>query len=436
MIRYESSRCLRAIEGERTRVKDVALEPSSDTPANPPAVAPLTGIRGTLAVGVMLSDAALLALVFTALPPALPAIAAHFGGGDSGALTAQMVMTMPSIGLMLGGFLSGWFVDRLGARTTLIGALIAVAVTGSAGMYVDGAPVLLASRLALGFAAVTVGTATGYLIGVFVDPAKRLRVLGYRNAFGSFFGLIGAYSAGPVTEFVGWRSSFAIYLIVALLVLVVALAVIPSTPPQSMKGTAREPKGSLLSLMPVLPFYLLVVPFSVLTMINGAQLSFLMSADGVTSAVTQSWIIGLGSVFSATASLVYSPVRAKLGSFGTFALIPMCLGGGTLIVGLTDNLWIQAIGSSVTGFGCGVLIPYFYNIVYERAPRESLGRGIGFMFSAIFFGDFLNPMVLGGVTRIVDGDLHKMFITVGTVVLSIAAIPLFLELRQPSPKPA
>ena len=417
-------------------MKDVVFESGSDTPANPPAVTPLTGIRGTLAVGVMLSDAALLALVFTALPPALPAIAAHFGGGEGGALTAQMVMTMPSIGLMLGGVFSGWLVDRLGARTTLIAALIAVAITGSAGMYVDGAPVLLGSRLLLGFAAVTVGTATGYLIGVFVDPVKRLRILGYRNAFGSFFGLIGAYSAGPVTEYVGWRSSFAIYFIVALLILVVALAVIPATPPQTRKAAALEPKVSLLSLMPVVPFYLLVVPFAVLTMINGAQLSFLMSADGVTSAVTQSWIIGLGSVFSATASLVYSPIRAKLGNFGTFALIPMCLGGGTLVVGLTDNLWIQAVGSSITGFGCGVLIPYFYNIVYERAPRESLGRGIGFMFSAIFLGDFLNPMVLGGVTRAVNGDLHQMFIVVGGVVLSVAAIPIFLGLRQPAPKPA
>jgi MFS family permease len=409
-------------------VKDVAVEADSHTPP----VTPLSGVRGTLAIFVMLSDAALLALVFTALPPALPAIAQHFGGGSDGALVAQMVMTMPSIGLMLGGAFSGFLVDRLGARATLLGALIGVAITGSAGLYVDGAPLLLASRLALGFFAVTVGTCTGYLIGVFIDETRRIRILGYRNAFGSFFGLIGAYSAGPITEFVGWRSSFAIYFIVAAMIFVVAISVIPKIPRQPVQK--QESKGNLLSLMPVLPFYILVVPFAVLTMINGAQLSFLMTADGVTSAVTQSWIIGLGSVFSATASLVYPPVRRVLGNFGTFALIPICLGGGTLIVGLTDNLWIQAVGSSITGFGCGVLIPYFYNIVYERAPRESLGRGIGFMFSAIFLGDFLNPMVLGSVTYAVGGDLHKMFITVGAVVLASAAIPLFKGWRQPAPK--
>jgi MFS family permease len=404
----------------------------------------LTGLRGKLAVMVMLSDAALLALVFTALPPALPAIAQHFGGGQDGAFIAQMVMTMPSIGLMLGGVFSGFVVDRIGARTTLLIALTIVAVTGSAGLYVDGAPLLLGSRLLLGFAAVTVGTATGYMIGVFIDPVKRTRILGYRNAFGSFFGLIGAYSAGPVTEFVGWRSSFAIYFVVAALIFVTAIAVIPATPPQSQQARAAEPKASLLSLMPILPFYILVIPFAVLTMINGAQLSFLMTADGVTSAVVQSWIIGLGSVFSATASLLYPPIRNRLGNFGTFALIPACLGGGTLIVGLTDNLWIQAVGSSVTGFGCGVLIPYFYNIVYERTPRESLGRGIGFMFAAIFLGDFLNPVVLGSVTYAVGGDLHAMFIVVGATILSVAAIPIFMGLRQslrqkprgPAPNPA
>ena len=388
---------------------------------------PLVGLRGRLAILVMLADSALLSLIFTALPPALPAIADFFGGGPDGALTAQMVMTMPSIGLMLGGVFSGWFVDRIGARTTLLAALALYAAMGAAGLFVDDPTTLLATRLVLGFAGVTVGTANGYLIGIFVDPAMRARILGYRNAFGGVVGVIGIYSAGPLVEYVGWRAAFAIYVVVAVAVFALAMTVIPATPPPKVEPATpmAAPRASLLTLLPLLPFYALVVPYSIVMMINGAQLSFLLLGDGVTSPTTQSWVIGLGGVFSATASMFYGAIRTNFGAKGTFSLMAACLGGGTLVIGLSHNIWLQGVGSAITGFGCGVLVPYFYSVVYERAPRDSLGRGIGFMFSAIFLGDFLNPMVLGGITALTG--IHLMFCIVGAVVLATAAAPIFLR---------
>src|SRR5579871_4362599 len=73
-------------------------------------------LRDWTAIFVMLSSAPAMALSFTAIAPVLQLIAAHFGPGGQPALTiplagiaidgplfAQLISTLPSVGLFLGG---------------------------------------------------------------------------------------------------------------------------------------------------------------------------------------------------------------------------------------------------------------------------------------------------------------------------------------------
>ncbi len=53
-----------------------------------------------------------MALMFAALGPVLPSIADHFGGNTGGAFAAQMILTMPAIGVIFGGIAGGLSVER------------------------------------------------------------------------------------------------------------------------------------------------------------------------------------------------------------------------------------------------------------------------------------------------------------------------------------
>ena len=58
-------------------------------------------------------------LLFCAVAPVLPALAAHFGGGDGGAFSAQMVMAVSTLGIIAGASPAGWLVEyRVGLQPT------------------------------------------------------------------------------------------------------------------------------------------------------------------------------------------------------------------------------------------------------------------------------------------------------------------------------
>ena len=90
--------------------------------------------RERLLVAVLLSAAPCMALMFVLVAPVLSSLAAHFGHGTTGALIAQMIMTLPGIGVILGGPITGWLVERAGTRRTLFASLIAYTLAGLGGL--------------------------------------------------------------------------------------------------------------------------------------------------------------------------------------------------------------------------------------------------------------------------------------------------------------
>ena len=79
------------------------------------------GARWVAAIPAMMAGACSIGLIFTALTPVLPKLSAQFGGGKVGAeIAGQMVMSVPAIGLILGGIGSGWLIERVGARRLLL----------------------------------------------------------------------------------------------------------------------------------------------------------------------------------------------------------------------------------------------------------------------------------------------------------------------------
>lgn len=383
--------------------------------ANRKAAAPAkhaTGLHRIAILTVLLSGPCLLAMVFTVLPPVLPGIAEHFGGGSTGQLVAQLIMTLPSIGLMVGGPLAGWLIDRLGARQVLLSALAAYAVFGSAGFYIDHQSALLATRLALGFAASGIVTACATLIGEQFDAVARARLLGYGGFFGAGAGLLSILLSGVIAEAGGWHAPFALFLS-ALVVLALARGCIPIRPVithSHEKTTTGEP-GALLAL---LPLYTLIALIFAAAFMTNAQVSFLLVANGIRSPATQSWVIGMASLGSGIGGGVYGWIRSWLGHRRTYCLMLTMLTIGIVILGLSHSPAVAAIGCALAGFGGGLSVPHFLNMVMDRANERIRSRALGLAYSALFLGDFLNPIVMVPVTHLLG--IHGAFITVGGVL--------------------
>ena len=388
------------------------------------------GLRGWVAILVMLSSAPSLSLMFTATGPILPMIADHFapkgtfvripllGAALDGAFFAQLMQALPSFGLMLGSIPVGFAIDRFGARRVLIGAALVFTALGSAGLYIESAVLLLASRFLLGFAAIGFGAATVWLIGARFGDVDRARWLSIRNMAGGVAGLVAITASGLLAQHYDWHAPFALFLAV-LAIIPLALFAIPASP---RVDTARS-SASWAELEPMWPLYLLIVVLAVVMMMNSTQLPFLLAADGITGAAGRSHIMLVGSTMTIAGSLVYAVAVTRFSATRTYSLIAGFIGLGILTIGLSWAPIVTAVGGALSGFGSGLLIPHFIRLVLGRVSASVRGSAIGFAFAAIYFGDLLNPFLIHPITLFVG--IHQTFIAIGSLTLA-SALQIFI----------
>ncbi len=334
------------------------------------------------ATGAVLASAPGMALMFAALGPALPLVAAHYGG----AMTAQMVMTMPGIGVVAGGAIGGFTIGRLGIRRTLFFALAVYALAGAAGLAAPPLWSLLAARFLLGVAVAHVSNCCLTLLGGWFDEASRARILGYQAGVAGAVSVTLLVAGGKLAEAGGWQAPFALYLL-ALPVLALALIAIPSTAAPPVETHATD-WSAIFALWPI---YLLVGALFLAYFMTSVQLTFLLAGDGVASPLTRSIVIGAGVAAGGVFGGLFGPIRRRAGQRGTRLLLIGMMAAGFALIGLAHDVVLIALGAVLCGGGGGLINPYVSGLMLARAPLAMRSKALGFMFMTFYLADFLNP---------------------------------------------
>ncbi len=365
---------------------------------------------------VSVAGPALIALVPMAVIPALPQMATHFANGSDGAMFAQMVMTAPAIFIILATLVSGWLVERAGRRHVMLASLLAYALSGLGLMAAPDATTLIVLRLALGFSAGLVMTCSMSMVADFPEGGERERVLGFASASAAALAVVAQLVGGQLVAALGWRGSFWLY---ALAVPVLLVAIVGATDVVVAPTRSAAPKPRL---------YRRLWPIMVLTMIltiglfmPGIQGPFLLVGDGVTAPATIGAVLASYSVAAALVAVFYGVIGRRL-SMQT-QIVLACLGMG---IGCLLMAWLHqgALGFTlsciVIGAGVGLVEPLTVTLALHRTPAVAHTRAVGILLSAVFLGQFLNPIVVNPL-RTSLGD-HGSFTTVGLFFLVLAGV--------------
>lgn len=407
------------------------------SPGAPPAgrltlIDPATGrelsrLQTWLAIIVMLSGTTFVALVVTAVSPIMHQLSDYFGKGGLGKEVAYGIAIVPSIGIMLGGPITGLVIEKVGSRNFLLTILVIFGIVGSAGLYLENVWVLIASRFILGVSAAGIVTGTLIMIGEYFEPVMRARILGYQGAVGAVAALLIILSAGQLAEWAGWRAPFAMYLLAFVIFFAAAIA-IPKRPLAEFRKVKEvAPPGTIIALLPVIAVIMLLFVGSFMPTL---QVSFLLADNGVMSASTSSLVLGASALMVGIGSALYGPVRLRLGDRWTLCLCAALIGAGIVVMGLSRGAAGVALGCAISGAGTGLLNPQTNNLLITRAGPGARGRAVGMGYFARYAGDFLNPVIVGPLTA--RFGIHIAFILTGAAFIVGAMVELLSRLRRRS----
>lgn len=300
---------------------------------------------------------------------------------------------------------AGFLVDRIGARTLLMGALV---LSSAAYLAVGMAPVfwlLLLMFTIAGVANAVYHPADYALLSTQVAKERIGRAFSVHN----FAGVFGSAAAPPtlllLERYFGWRGAFAG---AAILGFIVAVAMTtcrerPANRSEPEKGTPEtsgadaESGWRLLLSLPILQNFFV---FMLLTIINGGMTIYLVAGLGAlhgTSVVTANLALTVALCVNGASILLGGWLASRTTRHALIAMVTF-LGTGLAMLPLAlydlpVPLLILTLG--LAHFCIGVMMPSRDMIVRSVTPPGQFGKVFGFVTTGFNIGGIFTPMVFG-----------------------------------------
>jgi MFS family permease len=359
------------------------------------------------------------------IAPVLPQLAAEFAGVAGVEVLVPVVLTVPALVVGLTAPFAGLLADAIDRKRVLIIAMVAYSVVGTAPLYLDSLPSIIASRVMVGVCEAAIMTCCTTLIGDYWTGERRSRNLGLQAlvtaiAATVFLGLGGALGAA------GWRTPFWLYLAAAVIAVPMIRALWQPARPARTTGRRLEPVPwrqlavpCLVTLFGGIVFYALIV-----------ELSFVLTDVGVTSTAA---IGGLSALMS-LATAIGAGLFARVANRGPGVLLPIAFGlsgAGFLLIFTTAAVPVIAAGSVLTGFGTGLLLPTLITWAVNRLSFAQRGRGTGLWTGTLFIGQFVAPLVIAAVGAATGGLRPALGVLgVASLVATLAVVVGFRGRRS------
>jgi len=346
-------------------------------------------INDLLVVVIVGFAGAFLGAVFTLTAPVVPLIAKYYGGGHDGVFVAEWLLTMPTIGIALGGPATGWFVERFGARMVLLACLVVFGLAGIGGLLIENMNLLLASRFVVGVMAAGQATAATAIVGDRFTGERRASVMGIQIALATVLGVGMTLAGGALARTGDWRAPFSVYGLAFAVALLAAL-VVEKTPVQqraTVRGGARE-------LLPLIPIFATIAITMMVSFINSNQIPLVLTSMGASNPSVLAMVLAGSTLATTVGALVYSRLRRLLGPSRTSALGGVLQAAAVFSLAITQSVAPTMVSAVLLGFGSGILYPSFTHMILDRAPEAIRGRAIGLLFTAQFIGPFLSTALV------------------------------------------
>ena len=399
--------------------------PPDSEPAAPPADIP-KALFATFVVAMLRPS-----LTLVALAPALPLVAAYFGGGVAGQHIAQMAQSTTFLGAATGGLVAGAVLGLRSLAGALAVAALAYAGGGLIAMTAGSSLMLFAGCLTIGVAGTVLSSGLAMATGAVLTGEPRSRMLGFQAALSDLSGILVGLVAGFVAETVGWRAPFAVYVCFGLLtcgLVARSRPAAPAVPASTLSG------GLAAAVRLAWPAYVCAILFALPLGTLQLFLPFHLAAHGLTDAGLRGVVQTVSVAGAACASVSFGRLRARFGERPMLVAAGAAGALGFAAFGWWKGGFVLAFGPALaSGIAIGISIPLLFVFILRLAPPALHAHAAGVLNTCIFLGTALSGVVFAPVARLA-GEKGVFFCCSALVAISTVAISLRMRsASRPSP---
>ncbi len=372
---------------------------------------------GFLFKAILLVTSTLTVMAGAIISPSLPAIQNYFIDTPDIEFWARLVLTLPALFIVIGAPIVGYIVDKMGRKRLLIVAAVLYAVAGGSGYLASSIWMLLISRAFLGLGVAGVMTSVTTLITDYYTGRARSTFLGLQAAFMGLGGTLFLPIGGVLAD-INWRAPFLLYLSSLLIIpFIIRILYEPArhTPEnlQSAAGGVNRVPLRLMVFVYANAAFMQIVFYTV-----PVQLPFyLQGLVGATGAAT-GIAIALATLFFALASSQFSRFEPYLDHIPAVMLAFVMTGVAFVGLGLAEGWALLLVALPLAGFGIGLMMPSINVWLANESPVAIRGRAMGGFTTAIFFGQFLSPIVTQPLIQPLEID--GMYVAIGLLLVVLS----------------
>ncbi|MBY6089705.1 MFS transporter [Maritimibacter alkaliphilus] len=398
----------------------------------------LTSARATsvpvLAMATILAASSLTVMANATISPALPQLRAAFADTPGIETLSGLVVTLPSLFVVLTAAAIGVMADRMDRRPLMVGAMLLYAIGGASGLVAQEIWQLLIGRAVLGLGvAGTMTLVSAYVSSLWIGR-ERERFMGLQMAAMNIGGIVFMIGGGVMASF-GWRTAFGVYLVALPLALLAFVTLRGLTRVAPRPGPGEAPTGPL----PAFPWkaYAVLGSLALLAMatmyVLPTRLPFVLAELGVTNSTHLGLALSMLTVASLPGAVMFGKIRRIISprviivtSFAGMAL-------SLIVISQATSPWMAVVGVLIMGASMGPAMPNFMAYFMEFVPPMYRGRAAGLMTMGFFGGQFLSPLISAPLAHAFGQQ--GGFLAMAMLPVTVAVIAGLVMLLTPRPVP-
>ncbi|MFK4754040.1 MFS transporter [Oceanobacter antarcticus] len=366
-------------------------------------------------------------LASVVIAPVLPQMQEYFSDQPNVGFMVPMALTAPGLVIALLSMAIGVLADKAGRKRLLVIGLVLYAIFGVAPVMIDSLPIIIATRIGVGFAEAILMTCSVALIGDYFDGVRRERYLALNTTFSSVSAVLFIAIGGALGEF-GWRVPFFVYGI-SIFLAVAALFMLwePKHHEDEMAAVdVSDEEKAKWNPWKIAGICSVTFVGAILFMSIQVHIGYLLGGVGLSSPSQIGLVASSGQIAVVLGSLFFGFLLGKAG-FVTSIRLAMAftlIAVGYLLVGFSGaNVNLMVSGVLCAGFGGGLLLPTLMVWNMSNLPKHRRALGTGAWMAGFFLGQFFTPIVVVGLQSVLGthadaiGMMGQVLLPIGIVLM-------------------